>query len=140
MKQTIIVGYPPLWDEILLAFPGAAQPGVIFSWGDRIFNPYGVPLPPSIIAHEAVHAEQQSNIVAGVVAWWRRYMDEPDFRLAQEIPAHQAELEVLCNESKSRNERRFHIKIVASRLCSPLYGRMISMDRAKAALKLRLAA
>lgn len=123
---------PPLWDEITAAFPFARAPGVIFSWGDRIYNPSGVEISRSLLAHERVHAGRQMGDVEG---WWRRYMADPQFRLEEEIPAHIAELKVCCVVAPSRHDRRAALSGIAHRLASPLYGRLITLDKAESLLR-----
>jgi len=127
MSQRIIVDYPPIFDEIDAVFHIGTKP-VIFSYGASIYNPQGVSIPPQLIAHEAVHGERQQWDVKG---WWRRYIDSPQFRLEEEIPAHVAEYQWLVRDGRSRNERRMALKRTAKRMASPLYGRLVSPSQAR---------
>ena len=124
----IVVAFPPLYEKILKAFPLVASRRVIFAWSDRIYNPHNVVIGPSLIAHESVHGHRQGDCVE---EWWERYMDEPTFRLAEEIPAHIAEYEVLSGFG-SRHERRRARAIVAARLTDPLYGHGGLVSKAEA--------
>lgn len=126
----IVIDHPPIFDEIDAAFHVRGQP-VIFAWGDTIFNPQNIDVPPCLLAHEAVHGEQQGGDIAG---WWRKYIDDQHFRLTQEVPAHQAEFRAIWKHG-NRHERRSAIKITAQRLASPLYGRMLTLDRARRVLR-----
>ncbi len=121
---------PPLFDEIDAAFKVAGQP-VIFAWGHRIYNPERIEIPPQLISHEAVHGHRQGRDIEG---WWRRYIDEPAFRLAEEIPAHQAEYLAMVELAINRNERRRALKTVAKRMAGPLYGALITASQARATL------
>ena len=121
---------PPLFDEINAAFNVLGKP-VIFAFGDKIFNPEGVHIPQSLIIHEQVHGARQGDDVEG---WWRRYIDEPEFRLAEEITAHQFEYLSLIGPNASRHERRGALKSVAKRLSGGLYGDLISPAKAKKAI------
>lgn len=127
----IVEDYPPNWDELTRAFNVAGKK-VICAWGGIIYNPNGAEVTPALFAHEAVHGERQAGDIVG---WWRRYMDDAAFRLAEEIPAHQAEYRAAIAEARNRNERRFHEKEIAARLAGPVYGRMIKLPDARRLIK-----
>jgi hypothetical protein len=122
----IVIDRPPMWDEIDAAFKVEGKP-VIFAWGDKIYNPEGGEITPELVAHEEVHGERQGADVRG---WWERYIKDPHFRLAEEVPAHRAEYRHFCTRSIDRNARALYAHAVALRLCSPLYGRMVSLKEA----------
>ncbi len=132
MSQIIVKDYPPNYDEIATAFGLVHQRvgGILFSYGDRIYNPSGMHIPASLRVHEAVHGRQQGYDPAG---WWERYIDSQAFRLGEEIEAHQAEYRYVI-EHGSRAERRTARKLIAQRLSSPLYGKMIGKSAARAIL------
>jgi hypothetical protein len=123
----IIVDRPPMFDEIDARFH-IANKSVIFAWGDTIYNPTGVEIAPQLLAHEAVHGQRQGSDTVG---WWHQYIDSKSFRLAEEIPAHQAEYNWLLNHSLSRQARRSALKVTARRLAAPLYGSMTTVAKAK---------
>jgi len=129
--QHVIIGTPPLLDEIAAVFRRARDRGVIFSWGDKIYNPSGIVIEPALRAHEAVHGERQGRDVEG---WWRRYINDPQFRLAEEIPAHRAEFNYYVEHAANRNDRRRALTFIAARLAGSLYGNMITMRAAKDAI------
>ena len=122
----IVKDYPPMIDEIDAAFNVRGK-GIIFAWGDTIFNPAWHDIPPSLIAHEQVHGRRQGADVRG---WWLKYIDDPQFRLEEEIHAHRAEYQHIARNG-NRPERRRGLKLIASRLSSPLYGKMITLKQAK---------
>lgn len=128
MTQTIVHAFPPLFDEIDAAFKVRSRAGVFYSFGDVIYCPDGAPISPEFLAHEAVHGRRQGS-GARVLEWWRRYIDDPKFRLAEEIPAHVAEYRWLVAHG-NRGARRAAAGCVAARLSSPLYGRMIGRSAA----------
>lgn len=133
----VVHGLPPIFEEILGAFPDAGRPGVMFCFGDAIF----VPGPPRLIgaeffAHEQVHCDRQGSDVLG---WWHRYLSDPGFRLEEELPAHVAEFKQLCAQQRGRwvsgrAMRRTIAAHVARKLAAPLYGRMITVEEAKEAI------
>lgn len=136
---------PPMFDEIDKAFNVRGKP-VLFAWGDRIFIPSGSPeVPQHLMAHEQAHGirqltfgasmDQRTPGEARIVLWWRRYIDDPKFRLVEEIIGHKAEFEALCRAGGGRQERRRHLASTAAKLAAPLYGRLISVTEAKTALQ-----
>ena len=128
MMQRLVFERPPIFDEARALF-GPRIDRAIFSWGDRLYNPARIVIPPALLAHEAVHGERQSK--ADIECWWRAYLDSASFRLQEEIPAHQAEYRALI-ESGNRHQRRTALKVVAGRLGGPLYGRLVTLARAAA--------
>ena len=99
-----------------------------------IYYPHSLgPITPELVAHEAVHGARQDKI--GVENWWRRYISDPEFRLAEEIPAHQVEYLAVCAGETTRGQRRAYLTSIAKRLASPLYGSVISLERAKTIVK-----
>lgn len=119
----VIVGKPPLWEAIDSTFHVAGKP-VIFSWGPVIFNPMGVSISRELMAHEAIHGERQGDDEAGILRWWDRYILDPAFRLAEELPAHQAEYRAYCKRHGSGRDK--FLRGVAERLASPLYGNLLT--------------
>ena len=128
----IVVAYPPMIDEIDAKFHVRSK-GVIYSWGEVIYNPMGSDIRPELIAHEEVHGERQRN--ADVEEWWKQYIVSASFRLDEEIPAHVAEYQYLVEHAPSRQVRRFALKYVARRLAAPLYGNMTTVFKAKELLR-----
>lgn len=119
----IVVDHPPIWDEAAERFGLRPDAQVIFSWGDLIYNPNSIVVTPSLLAHEEVHGARQGTDVVG---WWRRYLDEAEFRLAEEVPAHQVEYRVAMEHARNRHERRSLRRAIAARLASPLYGHLVT--------------
>ncbi len=121
----IVNGKPPIFDEVDRAFHIAGQP-IVFAWGDVIYNPEGVTVSDHLIAHEAVHGKRQGRDILG---WWHRYIDDPEFRLQEEILAHIEEYSYLINGA-NRASRRRALKRVSTRLGSKLYGGLITSKQA----------
>ncbi len=132
----IVMDFPPIYDEIRSVFPMSSH-RVIFAWGNKIYNPDRVSIPPQLIAHEQVHGRRQGSDIHG---WWRRYLDEKEFRLAEEILAHIVEMEYLMGPNPNRQTRRQILRSTSKRLANPLYRYGISRDRAQVLLKKQLAA
>lgn len=126
----LVEGYPPepMRTRILDTFPLARSMRVMFAWGKTIFAANGAVAGPEKIAHEAIHMIRQGDDVLG---WWERYCADVNFRLTEEIPAHVAEYLFLCESDSSRASRRRSLATIAKALASPLYGQMLTPEKAK---------
>lgn len=129
----VVNDYPPNFDEIDAVFHTRGKP-VLYAFGDRIYAPGGQAVSPALMAHEGVHGRRQGPDVLG---WWRRYIDDVQFRLAEEIEAHAAEYAYLLGHSSGRNDRRRHLAVTAARMAAPLYryGSLLTSARARDILK-----
>lgn len=124
--------YPPFLEQILADL--RAKKPIIFAWGDRLYNPQGALIPPELMAHEQVHCERQLSAGLGIESWWRSYIENPCFRLEEELPAHRAEFAKLCERHRDRNQRAVALHRLALRLSSALYGSLIDYATAKDAI------
>tara|TARA_R110000868_G_scaffold76286_1_gene219475 strand:+ start:131 stop:544 length:414 start_codon:yes stop_codon:yes gene_type:complete len=132
MTVEIILSYPPIIDDIVKVFPAVKQTkGVIFSWGDRIYNPDDIIITPSLHAHELVHGQRQTADESAIVKWWQTYLADMEFRLNEEILGHKAELAHQLKTIKDRNQRNMLLHQIAARLSGPVYGNIISLTEAK---------
>jgi hypothetical protein len=123
----IIPTRPPNYDDILKVFPLASGQHVIFAYAPDIYSPSGPDLPRSLITHESVHIARQEAM--GVKEWWNQYLTDPAFRYEEELLAHRAEYQSLARYG-TRAERRQALKLVAKKLAAPLYGRVVTLERA----------
>jgi hypothetical protein len=126
----IVNEFPPIISRILEVFPTASQPGVVFAWGDTIYNPCGVSLPRAIVAHEEVHGERQMNLVRDIPPpdaareWWEQYLKDQDFRYREEVHAHAAEFTSQTKRSLIHGDRNYRAQLLqstAQRLIAELY-------------------
>lgn len=132
-KFTIVKDYPPNFGVILQVFPNSKKPGVIFTYGDKVYNPSNVSMSPALLAHEAVHVRQQSRDGETPEAWWLLYLNSPEFRYEQELEAHRVELAVY-KKTNNRHFSRKYAKDIAVRLAGPLYGNGIKTKEAHNAI------
>lgn len=132
----ILKAYPPNFTEIKAAFPAVVgRQGVLYSWGDKVYNPSGITVPEWLMRHEAVHFKQQQELAGphealegAVRKWWDLYIRSMAFRLLMEIPAHQVEYRAYTALNKDKKKR--YLNDIASRLSGPLYGYMLTHDEA----------
>lgn len=122
-------GYPPNIARIRETFGAQHLDNAVYTYGDTLYVPQGVEVSEHLQAHEIVHTRQQSD----PVAWWDRYLVDPQFRLEQEVEAYRAQWQFLL-ANVGRQQRRDILKHISKHLSGPLYGRIISTDDAKKAI------
>ena len=130
----IIIDKPPNFSLLLTNFGSVIERrGVVFTYGDAIYNPSGDALPPWIVQHERTHSEQQKLSTPDL--WWQRYIEDKQFRFNEELMAHCVELAFFERMNSGRHTRRAYRCIVTERLSGPLYGKLCKLSDARAALK-----
>lgn len=135
----VIRAFPPNFAAIAKAFPYVkGRQGIMYAWGDTIYNPSGVAVTPWVKDHEEVHGKRQCELgLRGMpmdcnkaaAIWWNLYLSEPDFRLEEELLAHQAEY--LSYTKHNSGGYGSYLDTVAHRLSSALYGNLISFNEAR---------
>jgi len=127
----ILIEYPPIIDKIDEAFK-CRDDQVIYAWGDTIYNPHGIQIPQFLIEHEKAHGRRQAE---GIEAWWDKYIEDVEFRYNEELIAHATEHKFRLRGVKDRNEQSRILMQSASRLVSPLYGKMTNLNQAMKDIK-----
>lgn len=122
--------FPPNIEDVRAAFDLSGRE--MFAWGNTIFNPSRAAIPAWLLKHEEVHERQQGDDVEG---WWARYLVDADFRFEQELEAHQVEYKCFCLCNKDRNARVSYLYQISLRLCSPMYGKLSSLQAAMKLIK-----
>jgi hypothetical protein len=110
----IEIADPPNIGEIAAAFPKRGR-GVIYAYGDTIYNPSGAFINPVLVAHENAHGTRQSD----PEAWWRLYIADPEFRYQEELYGHAAELKASVTSDRNANARLLTVTVF--RLLAPFY-------------------
>lgn len=116
----ILVARPPNFEQIRAVFPDADKPGVIFAYGDAIYNPSGGAIPAALLAHEGIHLIRQRNGET-TDSWWAKYLTDAEFRYREELEAHIAEFDSQALTMRDRNARAKLLDSTARRLIAPLY-------------------
>lgn len=127
----VVKGYPPNFEKLSKKFI-LKEPGIVFTYGDTVYNPSGLPLPPDLEAHEQTHVDQQATM--GPEAWWDQYLEDPDFRLGQELEATKVQYQYIC-KTENRQGRQEGLHFLAKMLSSAVYGNMIKKKEAMELLK-----
>ena len=126
---------PPVWDDVMDAFPAARNKrGLLFAYGDTIYNPHLVNVSPSLEAHETIHIWQQINVHPR--EWWDTYIRSDKFRWECEQFAHLAEW-VVESRQGNRHDRRASLHMVAAKLSADLYNWTPPVSQGRAARTLR---
>lgn len=124
----IVNDFPPNIEAIRKRFEMTGFPTAIFAYGDTLYNPSGMEIPPDLIAHEELHSKQQE--IYGLQDWWTRYLEDDAFRLGQEVEAYRKQYEY-AKEKYNRDQRRWVLNEIVKNLSSKLYGNVINKKRAK---------
>lgn len=120
--------YPPNYLDIIKALPWVkGKNGIVYAWGDILYNPSMAHITPWLEAHEGVHGERQG---AEILQWWDRYLTDPQWRLEEEIPAHRAEWKRYRKVTGSQAMKTRYLRKIADRLSGPLYGNLIDLPGA----------
>lgn len=114
----VLLQHPPNIDEIDAAFGSRSKPGILYAYGDAIYNPSGAPLTPWLLAHELTHILNQAG---DPDAWWRKYIEDVEYRYNEELLAHRAEMRTRLQGVRDRNARIKLVMETAARLSNPLY-------------------
>ena len=132
MVQTVD-GLPPNFDAIVAVLPDAANPGVMFAYGDKVYGT-GIPhvLTRELNDHERVHLERQG---ADPDSWWKQYLADPAFRYDEELIAHRAEYHTFCCRHINPVKRAQFLLAISKRLSSSLYGAGVTLEKAMADIR-----
>lgn len=116
-----IIGFPPNYEKIAQVFDIKDKP-VVFTYGDALYDPQGGVISVDLMVHELTHHVQQAD---NPEAWWDKYLEDKEFRLAQEIEAYRNQYKYLFSTTKDRGRHfKFGMKL-AGDLSSEIYGRII---------------
>lgn len=133
----ILKAFPPNYAALAEHFPIKGRQGILYAWGDRLYNPSGIKLLPWLMAHEQTHMDRQLGHylchIAGytpVENWWIRYVQNPKFRLNEEILAHRAEWQSFLQHTENKAQQQQYLNQIAARLSSPLYGSLLTLSEA----------
>ncbi len=117
--------WPPNIEEIRKVFDSTDKKPV-FCWGDILYNPHNCDIVNHILVHEEVHSRQQIS----PEAWWKRYLEEPEFRLSQELEAYSAQYKFAKKVIKDRNLLSKFLNALAYDISGKMYGNMIEYQEA----------
>lgn len=126
----IVFEQPPFIDKARNVF--RLPEGVVFTFGNKIYNPSKRRIDEHLYAHEAHHSEQQGE---NPMEWWARYLKDPAFRASQEIPAYQLQYQSAKKISKDRNKLHAYLVLLAKDLSGEMYSDLMTFNEALDAIK-----
>lgn len=110
-------------------------PETIFTYGNKIYAPNlpeGQGLEDHLLIHELMHSEQQGD---DPDAWWNRYLEDTDFRLAQELECYAHQFNCVNKKAIPYKVKRIFLERIAGDLSSPLYGNLLSQPEAESKIR-----
>lgn len=134
-EYKIVYTPPPIYPELREKWGVKWEDGVVVMvYGDTIHQSFKQEMDKDLLVHELVHVKQHKAYPGGPKAWWRKYIDDQDFRIAQELEAYRTQYK-WCQENVSRQVRKAILKHCAKDLSSFLYGNVMSFDEAENLIK-----
>ncbi len=126
----IITEKPACFDRLNAAFSieDAWEKNLVITYGGNIYCKAGT-IPPHTLIHELVHVEQQQGIDAD--EYVDRFINDVQFRFDSEVAAFRAEAQFFRERIKDRNLLNLTLFHIASRLASPLYGNLVTINEAR---------
>jgi len=116
---------PPILDKLLKAGLKPRET-TVFVYGDILYNPSGVEIPPDILVHEEVHIRQQKDNKD----FLEKYLNDKEYRLKVEVEAFREQYKFVCEMLKDRNDRAKCLHSLAQELASSVYGEIINYSEA----------
>lgn len=132
MSGDIIFNTPPNYAQVKEHFglsESDVMKGIVFAYYPNIYKPNGKPVTDHVVVHEKVHLKQQYNYSGGAQAWWKRYMEDKEFCLSQEVEACQAQL-LFIYQTKRKGDVNYFLRQFAETISGPIYGHMTTYEDA----------
>jgi hypothetical protein len=129
----IIHDFPPNFDEIEKVF-GSIPITVVFTYGSKIYAPGHGDISENLMVHEQIHEAQQAE-AGGPESWWKRYLEDPIFRLDQEVEAYHAQYRHYARIERDRNKRIRFLSQISIDLSSTIYGGIVGYRQAMQMIK-----
>ena len=126
----IIFDYPPNYDRICKYFPVKNKKGIVFTYGNLLYNPDDGYIPEHLVVHEETHARQQEEHNGGAVGWWEQYFKNAKFRLLQELKAYQNQYQYAVKH-ENRKMRRVILDRISKDFASDIYGNLLTKKNAR---------
>lgn len=130
----ILIEKPPIYEKAKEIFD-VEQNGVLFTYGDTIYNPSNTSVDKFLIAHEETHMRQQLTHPGGPEAWWADYIADVQFRAEQEVEAYGNQYKIFCEKNIDRNSRSVYLHEISRILSSGLYAGMMGYSHARSVIK-----
>jgi hypothetical protein len=123
--------FPPNYEQINETLHIADYTAAVFTFRDTLHNPHDTQIRPDLLTHEEVHAKQQGGDPEG---WWKRYLEDPQFRLEQEAEAYGVQYRFLKSMLDTK-KTKLVLMHLASDLSGPGYGNMVDFYKAETLIR-----
>ena len=126
--------FPPqyIYNACVEKFGVSFRKGVIFTVGKNIHVFEKEKLTKDLIEHEITHVIQQMKM--GVEKWWDKYLNDPEFRLEQEVEAYREQYKYAL-KAFDREDRRMFLNDISKHLSGYMYGNLVTQEEAKELIK-----
>lgn len=124
--QIINGEYPPNYKDIAKVFKITGKPGIVFTYGSKLYVPSGHSIDRHLLVHEETHEKQQNAI--GVEEWWSKFLSDPNFRFVQELEAYRNQYRSMWSLPLKR--RLGYLDHIAGDLSGEMYGNLMTKEQA----------
>jgi len=121
--EFIIGEKPPNWSILEDKF-GVKWGNVVVTYGNKVYS--SSKITPDLVVHESIHVKQQGAIPT----WWEQYLEDPTFRLEQELEAYKEQVKWGKKNIKDRNKQFRFVSKLAQDLSGSMYGNCIGFNEA----------
>jgi len=130
-RLELVSDYPPCWEAVHNAVPDADPKTSAFTYGNKIYVPEQKTeeIGATVLHHETQHSEQQDK--SSPEAWWKKWIDDTQFRLDQEGEAYARQYWFFCSVKHDRNTRARMLHHLCANMSGDMYGRMCTYEEAK---------
>jgi len=118
--------YPPNIEDIRKVLK--LHEGIVFTYGDTLYNPSGAHIGTDLMRHEETHTVQQEKI--GVKDWWKKYLSDSAFRVSQETEAYRNQYDAAKKMIRDKNALYLFRRQIATWLSGEMYGNSITFNDA----------
>lgn len=129
-EMKILVAFPPNIKQIAEKFGLTVEQAknLLYAYGDTIYNPGNHKISRDLIVHETTHSMRQGK---NIEAWWKKYLNDSEFRIMEELEAYTNQYKAFCEDQKDRNMRAKFLHRIATDVSGPVYGNMLSFKDAR---------
>ena len=124
---------PPNFGEIIKAFPSVNwERPLAFAYGDTVYHNLEK-MTEHLLIHESTHLHQQ-EFGKKTKEWWDKYIQDPHFRVSQEIEAYGNQYKFVKARTNARGADNF-LDQCAHALSGEIYNNAISFAEARSKIR-----
>ena len=128
-KIELMKGLPKnFWPQMKERFPWADEKDTFLSFGNKIYIPGW--WEDHMLAHELTHCERQGFTEEGAIEWYKKYINDDEFLVAEELLAYREQYSWFKYECLDKNKRLKFAELLAIEFSGPRYGKIITYSNA----------